>query len=124
MRIFYSAQSSKVRSRDQKYDPTTDSSLDEVVEILSAFLDAGKPGIIDLGVGDRDIRALAVSNLMKLPLELLHREQRERVLNILLKNLFHPGTKSKMPDDTLISQISLVLKLMDAPNASATLVCY
>jgi hypothetical protein len=117
-------QSSKVKSRDQKYNPITNSSPDEVVEILSASLDTGKPGIIDLGVVGRDTGALAVSHLTKLPVELFQREQRERVLNSLLKNLFHPRTKSKMSEDSLISRICLMLKLMDAPNASATLVCY
>ncbi|KAI9767761.1 MAG: hypothetical protein M1840_005442 [Geoglossum simile] len=94
---------------------------DEVVEILAEFLDAGKSCIFDLDVEDRDSRALAVSNLMKLPLELFQREQRERVLDILLKNLLHSQTKSKISDDSLIGHISLMLKLMDAPNASATL---
>ncbi|KAI9773003.1 MAG: hypothetical protein M1839_002273 [Geoglossum umbratile] len=94
---------------------------DEVIEVLSGFLDTGRSGIIALGIKSSDIRALAVSNLMRLPLEVFRREQREQVLNVLLKSLSHSRTKPKTSADSLTEQISLILKLMDVPNASATL---
>ncbi|KAH0537311.1 hypothetical protein FGG08_005865 [Glutinoglossum americanum] len=94
---------------------------DEIIGALSEFLDAKKSGTPALSAECSDIKALAVLNLSKLPLEVFRRGQRERILDILLSTLFHTQAEHKVSNDSLNDQISLILKFMDVPNASATL---
>jgi hypothetical protein len=96
--------------------------LDDVIETLIECLDETNPQTIQSTVNARDAEALATSSLSVLPLELFKREQRERVLNSLLKICSHPKIEPEIPYGAWCGRLSLMSKLMEVPNASAALV--
>ncbi|KAH0566525.1 hypothetical protein GP486_000066 [Trichoglossum hirsutum] len=94
---------------------------DELVGVLSESLCVGRSGIITPSAEGSNVKASAVLGLTKLPLEVFRREQRKRILNVLTEDIFRTRAECNLPIDSLSDQISLILKLMDVPNASATL---
>lgn len=63
---------------------------------------------------------LAVHSLLRLPVTILKRKERERILDLLLEACLVSG--KQLTPTQLSSSMSLMVKLMQLPNATAELV--